>query len=82
MCVCRCCKTPNCTPQVVGSLYLNYCYESACTTECTTSNFATCVAGGPGVARGECNGGPDRLLSPLFMVFGLTSIIMMIKNKF
>ncbi len=82
-CVCHCCKTPGCTPQEVGSHYLYSCYESACTTTCTTLSYDQCVAGGTGVARGECrNGGPDRLLSPLFMVFGLTSIIMMIKNKF
>ncbi len=85
-CQCRCCGSNGCPPQVVDNHYLWFCSSATCSPDkCIQWNYDKCPpAGAFGTTEAECRGvsGSERLLSSLFIVFGITSITLMIKNKF
>jgi hypothetical protein len=82
-CDCNCCVTKGCTPRKVESRYLWSCTLATCTPEkCVEWFYDRCPArDAPGSTTARCNG-TERLLSSLSIVIGITSIILMIKNKF
>ncbi|CAF1119691.1 unnamed protein product [Rotaria sp. Silwood1] len=82
-CECSCCTSANCEPQVVGSFYTWYCDPQTCVSQhCIDRYHAQCPpVGANGKIKTRCSG-TERLLSPLFIIIGITSIILMIKNKF
>jgi hypothetical protein len=81
-CQCNCCTSVDCAPQRIGSQYLFFCSASTCTRDkCAEWYFRECPPrDGRGSVEAICNG--TERLSPLFVVFGISSIILMLKNKF
>jgi len=86
-CKCSCCTSNGCTPQVIDTDHnLFFCGNTTCTPQkCIQWHYDECPPPGAfGVTKAECvsGNGSERLLSSLFIVFGITSLILMIKNKF
>ena len=83
LCDCNCCITNKCTPGKVASRYLYSCTPATCSSQkCIEWYFDRCPAkDAPGNTTARCNG-TERLLSSLSIVTGITSIILMIKNKY
>ena len=84
-CVCNCCTTTGCAPQSVGSRNVFRC--SMCASDkCVEWFYDRCPrSGSPGASQAVCRAsynGTKQLLPSLFIVFGITSMILMIKNKF
>ncbi len=89
-CKCSCCISKGCTPQIVAVRDVGVCGSTICTPQkCIQWYSDKCLPpDGFGDATAVCEiaggsfSGSERLLSSLFIVFGITSIILMIKNKF
>jgi len=89
-CICSCCISNGCTPQIVAVRDVGICGSTICTPQkCIQWYYNQCLPpDGLGNAKAECESasgsfnGSKRLLSSLSIVFGITSIILMIKNKF
>jgi hypothetical protein len=84
MCACSCCKSNGCTPESIDPYYQYNCNENSCSpNECSYRYFDRCPPiGAPGSTVAVCRDGSERVLSSLFLIFGITSIILMIKNRF
>ncbi|CAF1025251.1 unnamed protein product [Rotaria sordida] len=82
-CECHCCTSSRCEPQLVGSSPIWFCTAQTCRPElCIDSYHDRCPPQGAlGTTIAKCSG-MKQLPSPLFIIIGITSIILMIKNKF
>ncbi|CAF4279168.1 unnamed protein product, partial [Rotaria sp. Silwood2] len=83
-CHCSCCTSFGCEPQPVGSFSLWLCTVQTCRPEyCVDRYHQQCPpVGAHGNTTATCrNNGTERLLPPLLIVIGITSIILTIKNK-
>ncbi|CAF1196121.1 unnamed protein product [Adineta steineri] len=83
-CECQCCVGNGCSPGPVGSysVFL-FCTTSSCSPgECTAQYYKDCPqSNGAGITQAVCRNGNARLSPSLFIFAGITSIILMMKNK-
>ncbi|UJR09935.1 hypothetical protein I4U23_014157 [Adineta vaga] len=82
-CLCSCCTSKSCTPSYIGSQYVWFCSAATCTRDkCVGSYHQNCPpADAPGITEAYCRNGTERLFSSLYILTGLISMILLIKNQ-
>lgn len=80
-CQCSCCTGNNCVPTRVGLQSLFICSDYTCKPEkCDEWYYGECILGTSNIKAVCLGAGSEHLLSSLFIVFGLSSIILMMKD--